>query len=280
MRTPPLLVSIVLPLLVLAACGQPDQPDPPASTSYDGPLHLPEGEGRHPRAGAAGDVVDCEAWGTGSSFRGDVYVEGATADTAAGAARTAASEGLWPLEAGDVVRAAESEDRVLYVVEVAGVPKAALIVRDGLGAEGTGGNGWYAESWATCDIVELPADIVERLGREVWTDAGGRIVPTRRLQVFRGAEHCGWQHLTLVSLGRYPEGPTFIRGPVREPALRDLVAEPYLTRTTLPADAVDSGFHRGRDRLWLAADRSRAYLGAGPDAVELLPRLVEPLGCG
>lgn len=82
----------------------------------------------------------------------------------------------------DPAVAAESDDRVLYVAEVAGRPKAALIVHDGRGSEGAGGDGWYAESWAVCDLVELPADFVEELGYEVWTDTDGHIVPTRRLE--------------------------------------------------------------------------------------------------
>lgn len=272
------MCSALLLMTWLVACGEDISLDDKAATSYEGPLHLAEGEGRHPRAGAAGDVVDCNAWGSGGAFHGDVYSEGATSDDPAKAVKTAFSEGLFLSMPRDLAVAAESDDRVLYVAEVAGLPKAALIVHDGEGTEGTGGDGWYLESWAVCDVVELPADFVEDLGYEVWTDAGGQVVPTRRLEVFRGAEHCDWEAMTFLSLGRWDDGvPTFVRNP--EPSLREYVAEPYRAHTTLPEDAVDSGFRRGKDRLWLATDRSRAFVGADPDDVELWPRMVKRLGC-
>jgi hypothetical protein len=61
--------------------------------------------------------------------------------------------------------------------------------------------------------------------------------------------------------------------------LRNYLAEPYQPEATLPADVVDSGFRRGQDRLWLAPDRSRAYVGTAPDDVEMWPRMVKRLGC-
>lgn len=126
----------------------------------------------------------------------------------------------------------------------------------------------------------MPADFVEDLGYEVWTNADGQVVPTRRLEVFRGAEHCDWQDMTFLSLGRWDDQvPTFVRDPDPDPYLREFLAEPYRAHTTLPADVVDSGFRRGRDRLWLATDRSRAFVGATPDDVEMLPRMVKRLGC-
>ncbi|UMG93142.1 hypothetical protein [Nocardioides sp. TF02-7] len=271
--------AALLPLVALAACGSERSLGEAAATSYDGPLTLAEGEGRHPRAGAARDVVQCDAWGTGGAFHGDVYAEGATSDTPGGAVETAHSEGLWSMPR-DLAVAAESDDRVLYVAEVAGRAKAALVVHDGEGSDGAGGDGWYVESWAVCDVVELPTDFVEELGYEVWTDAAGRIVPTRRLEVFRGAEHCDWQDMTFLSLGRWDDqAPTFVRDPDPDPYLRRYLAEPYLPHTTLPPDAVDTGFRRGQARLWLAPDRSRAYVGTAPDDVEMWPRLVERLGC-
>lgn len=272
-------VSSLLVLMSLVGCGTERSLAEPTATFYDGPLHLAEGEGRHPRAGAAGDVVDCDSWGTGSASRGDVYSEGATSDSSARAVKTAYSEGLWSMPR-DLTVAAESDDRVLYVAEVAGRPKAALIVHDGHGTEGAGGDGWYAESWAVCDLVELPADFVEELGHEIWTDAEGQIAPTRRLEVLRGPEHCDWHDMTFLSLGREDDpARTFVRDPNPDPNLRDYLAEPYLPHATLPAGAVDSGFRHGRDRLWLAPDRSRAYVGTAPDDVEMWPRMVERLGC-
>ncbi|HYF71968.1 MAG TPA: hypothetical protein VD864_04050 [Nocardioides sp.] len=274
---PSALAAVVLVLGATGACGEESTSGRPAASEYDGPLHLAEGEGRHPRAGAAGDVVECDTWGSGSAFREDVYSEGATADDPRAAVRTAYSEGLFFTMPPDLRVAAETEDRVLYVAEVAGRVKAALVVHDGEGTEGAGGDGWYAESWAVCDVVELPADFVAELGYEVWTDADGRVVPTTELSASRGPEHCDWQDMTFLTLGRWDEGPTFVRDP--EPELREYFSEAYQPHTRLPADAVDSGFRRDGDRLWLARDRSRAYVGATPSDVELWPRMVQQLGC-
>jgi hypothetical protein len=241
-------------------------------------MHLPKGEGRHPQAGAAGDVVDCDAWGSGTAFHGDVYVEGATADSPAQAVETAHSEGMGFFVPEDLSVAAETDDRVLFVAEVAGRAKAAVIVHDGPAAEGTGGDGWYVESWAVCDVVELPADFVEGLGHEIWTDADGRIVPTRRLEVRHGPEHCDMQRMTFLSLGSDEQAPTYVRQPDRY-FRNHYLAEPYDAHTRLPDDAVATGFRHGDDRLWLAADRSRAFVGATPGDVELWPREVESWGC-
>ncbi len=248
-----------------------------ARTPYRGPLHLAAGEGRHPRAGAAGDVVDCSSFGEGGAFTGEVYSEGATSDTPREAVETARTEGVGWTVPKDLVVAAESGARVLFVAEVDGSPKAALVVRDGQGSEGAGGDGWYVESWAVCDVVELP-DVARELGYQVWTDAQGEPVPTRVLAVTRGPEHCDWQEMTFLRLGGdSPRGRTFVGAPV--PSLSDYLAEPYRARTALPADAVDTGYRHGEDRLWLAPDRARAYVGANREEVALWPLASEKLGC-
>ncbi|HEY1119577.1 MAG TPA: hypothetical protein VGE43_17825 [Acidimicrobiales bacterium] len=270
------LVGLAVALGSLSGCGEELSLGEAAAFRYDGPLHLAEGEGRHPHAGAAGDVVDCDAWGTGQAFHGEEYAEGATADTPAKAVRYAFSEGLFFSMPRDLKVSAETDDRVLYVAEVDGLPKAALIVHDGEGTEGAGGDGWYAESWAVCDVVELPQDFVEERGYEVWTDADGRAVPTTELEAVRGPEHCDWQDMTFLTLRRAEE-PTFVRG--ADPDLADYFAEPFREHARLPADAVDTGFRHGDERLWLAPDSTRAYVGATPDDVEVWPRMVQPLGC-
>lgn len=276
-RVLPVALGGLAALGALGAYGDEPSVGGAASVAYGGPLHLAEGEGRHPRAGAAGDVVDCDTWGTGQAFHGEEYAEGATADDPQKAVKTARSEGLFFSMPPDLRVAAETDDRVLFVAEVDGLPKAALIVHDGEGSEGAGGDGWYAESWAACDAVELPEDFVEELGYEVWTDADGRAVPTTELTVMSGPEHCGWEDMTFLSLGRTEREPTFVRDP--DPQLGDYLAEPYEEHAQLPAGAVDTGFRHGDDRLWLAPDRARAYVGASPDDVEVWPRTVQQLGC-
>lgn len=45
----------------------------PAEQTYEGPLDLTREEEQHPGSGAAGDVVDCDTWGSGGFSEVDVY---------------------------------------------------------------------------------------------------------------------------------------------------------------------------------------------------------------
>ncbi|MEI5672004.1 MULTISPECIES: hypothetical protein [unclassified Nocardioides] len=269
-----LALAVLVPLL--AGCGDETQQATSAaaaSRSYDGPLFVTREEATRPRAGAAGDVVACDTWGGGGFEDAEVFAEGATADGPDQALETARSEGggPWAFRAEDLRVAAETDDRVLYVAEVDGRPKQALIVHDGQGSEGAGGDGWYLESWAQCDPVELPA-YAEEIGLQVWTDADGRPVPKSGLEAWLGPVHCGWESMVLLTLGER----TYVREPLAE--LSDFFAEEYAEGVRVPRDAVDTGFEREGEQLWLAADRSRAYVGTRDDA-ELWPATVEPLGC-
>lgn len=167
---------------------------------------------------------------------------------------------------------------MLYVAEVGGRPKVAVVVVDGEGSEGAGGDGWHLESWAACDVVELPSGFVAQQGYQVWTDEDGAVVPTDRLEVFSGAGHCGWEEVTFLSLGTWDDDvPTYVRRLL--PELQEYADEPFRAHVRLPRDAEDTGFRRGEDRLWLAPDLSRAYVGETRADVELWPRTTERLGC-
>jgi hypothetical protein len=73
------------------------------------------------------------------------------------------------------LRTAIQEDhRVLYVLEVEGVVKQAVIVRGR-----AGGPSWYVESWARCDYSELPAYLTDSIGRRIWTDLPDTPLPRR-----------------------------------------------------------------------------------------------------
>ncbi|WP_182524479.1 hypothetical protein [Nocardioides dongkuii] len=291
MRHPLLAAGLLVPVLVpvLVACGSStDVGDgtegevgevgaPPAATAYDGPLHVSRAEARHPRAGAAGDVVRCDTWGDGGFEDAEVYAEGATSGSPAGALETAASEhvpGTFQFQDGLTV-AARTDDRVLYVLEVDGVAKQALVVHDGEGTEGAGGDGWYLESWAQCDPAELPREHTDAIGLEVWTDGEGRPVPTTELSAWRGPEHCDWQSMTFLRFGERRPGPTYVRDPQRW--LRDQLVVPWEPSTTLPDGATDTGLVREGRRLWRTPDA--VYVGRSPADVEQWPRLRESPGC-
>ena len=266
-------VLVALCLSSLAGCGEDDvRAGDPAEHAYDGPLVVSRGEAVHPRAGAAGNVVDCTTWGSGGTSGAGVYAEGATADSPAKALEVARSEGGFGGVQEGLLVAAQEDDRVLYVVEVDGVVKEAVIVHDGPATKGAGGPGWYVESWATCDYSELPRSFTDSIGLQVWQDTNGHAVPTTTLESWTGPEHCDWQSMTFLDLGR----ATYVRAPQSD--LGDHFAERYRAHATLPAEAVDTGYQRDGDRLWLSPDKERIYVGTRAD-VEVWPRTTRPLGC-
>lgn len=276
-----LLVPVCALLVALvSACGDKDGDDksaiPEAGATYEGPLHVARRDAEHPNAGAAGDIVDCQTWGSGGASYQEVYSEGATADDPDQALQNGRSEGLFMSATFDGLGVAKTEeDRVLYVLEVDGTIKQAIIVRDGPAAEGTGGPGWYVESWARCDASEMPESFTGGLGQQIWTDLDGNPVPTTQIESWIGPEHCGWQSMTFLYLDDDDVGP-FVRAP--QPDLENYFGEPYQPHAQLPADAEATGFMRDGKRLWLSSDDDRAYVGTRDD-VEVWPRTIQPLGC-
>jgi hypothetical protein len=266
-------VAVGCMVAALAGCGEADTAvGSPAEHSYDGPLHVSRGQARHPEAGAAGDVVDCTTWGSGGTSGAAVYGNGATAGTPTKALEVARSERIFGGVQDGLRVAKEEERRVLYVLEVGGVVKQAVIVHDGPATEGAGGDGWYVESWAHCDYAELPRTFTDSIGLQVWSDREGRAVPTTTVESWTGPVHCAWQSMTFLELGK----STYVRRP--RPELADYFTDPYRAHADLPADALDTGFERNGQHLWLSADERRAFVGTDDD-VEVWPRTVQPLGC-
>jgi hypothetical protein len=266
MRALGTIPALTLGLAMLAGCGGDVVTAVEVEIPYDGPL-VAEG-----RSGAAGDIVECGTWGSGGYAGEGVYGEGATADSPDRALDVARSERLFGGVQEGLAVAKVEDDRVLYVLEVDGVVKQAVIVHDGPATEGAGGDGWYVESWAACDYSELPRDFTDSIGLQVWDGADGEAAPTTEIEGWTGPEHCGWQSMTFLYLG----DDTFVRDP--QPDLADHLAAPYDPHDALPTDAVDTGFSREGDRLWIAADGDTAYVGTRAD-VEAWPRDVKGLGC-
>ena len=189
-RSLPVLAACLLSLV--AGCGQATtegrpSAGTPATSPYAGPLVVSHEDAEHPSAGAAGDVVECRTWGTGGSQVTEEYADGATAETPEGALEVARSEWLVDGVTDGLLVAAQTDDRVLYVLEVGGSLKQAVVVRDGPASEGAGGPGWYAESWARCDAAEMPRSYTDALGLLIWEDAAtGEPVPTGELEARRG----------------------------------------------------------------------------------------------
>jgi hypothetical protein len=257
--------------LLMGGCGH-DSVGKPAETVYAGPLYVKAAVAEHPKAGAAGDIVDCDTWGDGGFEQQDVYSEGATADSPEQALTTARSEGVFGGVQEGLRVTAQDDDRVLYVLEVSGLVKQAVVVHDGPATDGAGGPGWYVESWAVCDYSELPRSYTDSIGLQIWTDHSGRSVPTSSIASWIGPEHCDWQSMTFLYLGN----GVFVRDP--QPELANYFDTPYRAATSLPEDVVDTGYVRDGRHLWLSADRQQAYVGT-PDSVEAWPRTTKPLGC-
>ena len=100
----------LLSAIAVAGCGT-SSPGEPAATAYDGPLHVAAADATHPKAGAAGDAVDCATWGMGGYSRQQVYSEGATADSPQGALANGRSEHAFDGVQSGLEVAARTDDR-------------------------------------------------------------------------------------------------------------------------------------------------------------------------
>jgi hypothetical protein len=265
------LLAAGLLALTASACTHSTAKTPAAAAhSYDGPLFVSAIAAEHPGAGAASNVVHCRTWGHGGVSTAAIYSEGATSDSPDQALDEV---GIFQGTRAAELRVAKKEnDRVLYVTQVHGVVKQAVIVRNGPATEGAGGPGWYVESWASCDYSEFPTSVTDSLGLQIWTDSAGTVAPTTTIESYRGPAHCDWQSMTFLALG----DAVYVRDP--QPELAAYFAEPYRTGTDLPNTAIDTGFHRDGKHLWLSPDKQLAFVGTKSN-VEAWPRTIKPLGC-
>jgi hypothetical protein len=145
-----------------------------------------------------------------------------------------------------------------------------VIVHDGPAPPGAGGPGWYVESWAACAAADLPRSDTDAEGVQIWTDDSGRPVSTHQIGSWHTDDGC------VANDGSDIDKHTYGRP---RPGHAEYFVGPYAAHAELPADAVDTGYHRDGNHLWLAADHSAAYLGTSTD-VEVWPALNEGVGCG
>jgi hypothetical protein len=278
-------------IAVLAACGgssggsdavvtgsAPDQP-------YDGPMRIATSQSDdaslEERSGAAGNALECDgapyAGGRGEYRDGLASVQGSAASALS---NYFAEE--YPLGVPEKGYRVEREDdgRVLFSFDVAQQSKVTFIVADDV-VDFNDDRGWGVETWATCDPSELPAEITDELVFQVWQDERGDRVPVTVIHSSQGPAHCNWQDITFLFMGGGVEGGG-------EEHLRDTRGElgRWLTTTydghaSLPTDATDTGYHRDGRELWLAADRSAAYLvdESDPNDVERWPGVSKRFGC-
>lgn len=277
MAIPALWASAVL--VLLAGCGSPTvvSAGDPVPTPYSGPMKVSQSfadrASVRERSGAAGLALECSGKpfdGGGADYlESDLYEIGGSAaealDNYLGGEPNARY--ATPGEGYRVER--EDGGRVLLSYDVDGETKVAFVAAADVGNY-AGDRGWGIEAWAQCDPAEFPKAVAEELGFGIWTDERGRAVPTSMVHSGPGPEHCGWDDLTFLYLGGAERGVVFVRD-------RDGEIWPELLRTTyddevvLPAEAEDTGYRRDGRELWLAADRSAAYVVDGNGAAERLP---------
>lgn len=249
--------------------------DPATSVaSLASPRPVPDHPDPVVRAGAAGVKVDCD---------GPVHLGGWTLD-AGGPSDSAADpqsalqafldEGLFGLPTNGYEQVASEPGRVLFNYQVEGRPKVAVIVVDGTAVDEpvAAPDGWAFETFATCNPAEYAPSADDDLGQTVWTDRDGNRVPTSTITSYQGAEHCDWQSVTFLQL----DDQQYLRDP--EHLLADWTIAPYNGDVPLPEDAVDTGYRRGNDQLWLAADRTIAYLVTDSE-IEAWPATTDQIGC-
>ncbi|MEU6841980.1 hypothetical protein ABZ930_08920 [Streptomyces sp. NPDC046716] len=276
-------------MLALTACGGTEVPDglivakPSAAPAhpYSGPLkaRTPEqADEDSPLEGGGAALLALECAGRPHDA-GSVADEGSGDDGAGSAAEALArqaADGLDDMPDRGYRVETRTGHRVLYSYDVAGRTRAAVIVAEDR-------RGWSAETYASCDPSEFRARERARLSILVWQDARGRPVSTAKVVSWMGAEHCDWQSAEFVTLdggddGRW-RGRQYLRDPEGKLADIDGLSSTYAKDVKLPADAVDTGYRQDGRELWLARDKSWAYVRDADGAVERWPGRKEPVGC-
>jgi hypothetical protein len=250
---------------------------------YDGPLQLSTSQVDdatvEERSGAAARALECDtapyAGGRGEYDSGLASVQ----DSAEAAlSNYFAEEGLgWAPQEGYRVER-EDDGRVMLSYDVAQRSKVVFIAAADV-VDYNDECGWGIETWAECDPAELPAEITDDFGVQIWQDEHGDRVPVAVIHSSQGPEHCDWQDITFLVLGKDEEGPDYLRDTDGE--LTRWLTTTYDDHAVLPDDATDTGYHRDGRHLWLTTDRRAAYLvdEADPTNVERWPGVRERFGC-
>ena len=276
------VLGVVLLLVALTACGASATPATPSPAPYDGPLWVapdPVLQLWHD-PGAAGRVVTCDQPVLGETST-NPFAGGEVGETPESGLQEWRDDSRWPGFDGEMRAVRREPDRVLFTYAAGGRTLQAAVVHRGPAARGTGagkdGIAWWVESSARCDVVEYPDALAERWGFEVWTDADGRRISSQVISSSTSDGDCLTRGVRTLRLAN---GDTEHREYLAHgDDYPDVTAEPYRADVALPADAVDSGYRHGDERLWFSPDLTRAYVG-GPDRVELWPRETQVLGCG
>jgi hypothetical protein len=274
------VLAVALLLGGVAACSASPEHAAPVATPYDGPLWVsPDATlALDEDPGAAGRVVTCDqpvlGWSATNPFSG-----GEVGETPEAGLQAWRDDSWWPGLDGDMRAVRTEPDRVLFTYAAGGRVLQAAVVHRGPADPGTGagadGIAWWVESSARCDVVEYPGGLAESRGADVWTDAAGRRISSQVVTSSTSHDDCLTEGTRILALRPGDDDRRYL---AHGEAYPDAVDEPFRTDVPLPADAVDSGYRHGDERLWVSADSRRAYVG-GPDRVDVWPRLDDGFGC-
>ena len=281
--------------MIVAGCGEGDndrgepvgESDPTTSLSQAGQpglsTSLPQVDLSTPpvaddpdpsvRAGAVASFIDCDHGVWQGGWTSDFGPLGGGADPD-DALEDMIAGGTLGMPDDNFVAAGRDDGRVLYVYDVAGTPKAALVIADSASVELDTEDRWAIETFASCDPSEFDPSTDDEIPQQVWEDDDGNRVPTSVISSARGPEHCNWETVTFLRL----DGQGYISDPNGVLGGRGFVA-PYEAAATLPQDAIDTGYRQDDRRLSLSSDRSIAYIVTGDD-VEAWPSSTEEFACG
>jgi hypothetical protein len=263
--------------------GQPADGTPPADEpAYDGPLFVQatqEGSDWVKRSGAAGRALQCD----GPIYRG--YMDGENTEYGGAKPENVLTDFLasGPNRIPDTgFRLARRDgDRVLFTYDVDGKTKVALIgVKRTSDVDSFGepiskiGWPWTGESWAQCDPAEYHPSADAEHDSDIWSDADRPRVPVTEIESRPAIAHC-WPGATILTVKK--AGHSYLRDPQGTwPAAQ--LGSTYEADSTLPKDAVDTGYFHDDRHLWLAADKQAAYV-VTPDRVERWPVISGSPGC-
>lgn len=271
---------------LLAGCGSSTvvSAGDPVASPYTGPMSVPvedaDAASIAERSGAAARALECDGDPySGGSGDYDGGLESVGNDATEALDDYLEAQGLavqLPTEGYRIERA--EAGRVLLSYDVNERTKVAFIAADGI-RDYNDEQGWGIETWASCDPAELPANVTDSLGIQVWEDAAGARVPVSDVRSFQGAEHCDWEDITFLEVGPERSPDQYVRDTRGEFA--DLLPMGYDAAAVLPDDATDTGLRRDGRQLWLGAREDAAFLVSLEDAddVERWPAARRPIYC-
>ena len=109
---------------------------------------------------------------------------------------------------------------------------------------------------------------------EVWQDADGNQIPTSTISSRTGAEHCGSESVTYLTV----DGSLYISDPMGALVGRGFVGE-FEGDVELPSDASDTGYESEGRQLWLSRSEPSWAFIVTDDAVEAWPFSAEGFAC-